>query len=304
MAAPADAPAIATRDLKKNIPVGFWGKPKRLLDGVSFELAAGHTMGFIGPNGAGKSTTIKHLIGGAVPSSGEVRIFGGDPRQPAVRRRLGYMPELPYLPPTLTPWEMMSLHATLCGASSARIPALLERVDLAGKSRERVGGFSKGMQTRLSLALALLHEPDLLILDEPMSGLDPVGRQMVRTLLREQAQAGRTIFFSSHVLSDVEALCDRVAVIRDGKVVYAGTAAQAIGEGPPAAWTLRLAIDAEPAGVRAARREGDTWLVVVDGADAVDAALAMKKAGATVLSVEPMRPTLEERIVHLLGGAA
>src|SRR4051794_36257945 len=123
-------PAIAVRDLDKTVPVGFWGKKISLLSAVSLEVPAGSTTGFVGKNGAGKSTTIKHLVGGARPTRGEVRIFGDDPQKPGVRKRFGYMPDLPYLPPTLTPHEMMVLHAALCGAPSSRIDGLLERVDL------------------------------------------------------------------------------------------------------------------------------------------------------------------------------
>ncbi len=295
--------AIEVRDLQKSIAVGFWGTKKSLLDGVSLTVARGATVGFVGPNGAGKSTTIKHLIGGARPTRGSVEVFGGDPRSPAVRRRFGYMPELPSLPPTLTPREMMNLHASLCGAGRDRVGALLERVDLAARARDRLGSFSKGMQTRLSLALALLHQPDLLILDEPMSGLDPVGRHLVREILREHAAAGRTIFFSSHVLSDVEALCDHVVAIRQGRVVYTGSAAQALGEEIDA-WTVRVRMDKEPSGVREARREGDTWLAVVDGKDGLAAASSLKDQGGVVLSLEPRRASLEERLMELLGGGA
>jgi ABC-2 type transport system ATP-binding protein len=297
--------AIAVRGLEKVIAVGFWGTKKKLLGGVDLVVGAGSTVGFIGQNGAGKSTTIKHLVGGARPTKGEVKIFGGDPQSPSVRRRFGYMPELPNLPPTLTPREMMKLHGTLCGSAPERGSALLERVELADKQNERVGGFSKGMQTRLTLALALLHDPDLLILDEPMSGLDPGGRHLVRTLLREQAAAGKTIFFSSHVLSDVEALCDAVIVIRAGKVVYSGSAADAVGT-VVGAWMVRVSpvSSSPPAFGRDARREGDTWVVVVDGGDALSVAQRVKDAGASLISIEPLRATLEERMAELLGRSA
>jgi ABC-2 type transport system ATP-binding protein len=262
-------------------------------------------VGFVGVNGAGKSTTLKHLIGGSRPTRGTVRVFGADPRAPTVRKRFGYMPEQPWLPPTLTPREMMRLHATLSGMSpsSPRIDALLDAVGLAERATERVGTFSKGMQTRLTLALALLPEPELLILDEPMSGLDPVGRQLVRRILREQAQQGRTILFSSHVLSDVEALCSDVIVINAGKIVYSGSASAALGEAT-GGWTVRVGSATtapQGEGIREARREGDTWLLSVNAATGEEAARRGTATGGTLLSLEPERPSLEDRLLEIIG---
>lgn len=296
--------AISLRGLSKTIPVGFWGKKVTLLHDVTFDVRRGVTVGFVGSNGAGKSTTIKHIIGGARPTRGEVRVLGGDPTEPSVRRRLGYMPELPYLPPTLTPREMIRLHAALVGVAPVTPVSdrLLALVGLAERADQRVGSFSKGQQTRLTLALALLQDPEVLVLDEPMSGLDPVGRQLVRRVLRDEAEAGRTIFFSSHVLADVEALCDDVVVIEKGRIVYAGTAADAVGTTTDA-WTLRIRVadGAPPPGVRSARKEGDTLVVVVEGADGVAAAQRLQTAGATVLSLEPLRASLEERLLGWIG---
>jgi ABC-2 type transport system ATP-binding protein len=298
--------AITLHGLTKTVPVGFWGRKVTILQDVSLTVRAGVTVGFVGGNGAGKSTTIKHVIGGARPTAGEVRVFGADPRLPAARRRFGYMPELPNLPPTLTPMEMMRLHARLYGeVARMRQEELLELVGLSDRARQRVGSFSKGQQTRLALALALLHDPELLILDEPMSGLDPVGRQLVRRILREEAAAGRTIFFSSHVLADVEALCQEVAVIDKGRLVYSGPAEDAIGA-TIGAWTLRIrtADGAPPPGTRDARREGDTLVVVVDDPDGVGAAQRLQAGGAVVLALEPLRPSLEERLLGWIGSAS
>ncbi len=300
--------AIEVRALDKTITVGFWGSKKQLLSSVSFVVEQGHTVGFVGVNGAGKSTTIKHLIGGARPTSGSVTVLGGDPRRREVRRRFGYMPELPYLPPTLTPREVLHLHATLSQvrAPATRIEALLEVVGLRERAKERTGSFSKGMQTRLTLALALLAEPELLILDEPMSGLDPVGRQLVRRLLREQAQAGRTILFSSHVLSDVEALCTDVIVIDAGTIVYTGSASAAVGE-PTGRWVVRVAGNgAAPSGppIKDVRREGDTWLMFLAAASGDEAARHAHAAGLAIISLEPERPSLEDRLLSMIGRSA
>lgn len=307
----AASTAIEVVGLQKTIRTGFLGRKKDLLHDVSLRVPAGTTVGFIGANGAGKSTTIKHVIGASRPTSGTVRVFGEDPTRAPVRRRLGYMPEIPQLPPTLTPHELLELHGVLCGMNASdrkrRGDELLTRLDLAEHARRRVGGFSKGMQTRLSLALALVHEPELLILDEPMSGLDPVGRQLVRGILHELGNSGRSIFFSSHVLSDVEALCDEVVVIRGGKIVYSGATSAAVGTAPNQ-WRLRIITkDGQPPGVAEGarvRKEGDTFVVDVDGSDGVAIAAGFQERGARVLSFEARTPTLEERTAEWIGGAS
>lgn len=299
---------IVVDALDKVIAVGFWGRKKRLLEGVSFVVEAGRTVGFVGVNGAGKSVTIKHLIGSVRPTSGSVRVLGGDPRRPEVRRRIGYMPELPYLPPTLTTLEVLRLHAALCGVldPARRINQLLDVVGLGARARDRVGSFSKGMQTRLTLALAMLAEPELLILDEPMSGLDPVGRRLVRRLLREQGTAGRTILFSSHVLDDVEALCTDVVVIDAGKTVYAGPTAGALGA-PTGRWLVRVIDDGvapDGGSFGEARREGDTWVLSLSANSGEDAARRTHAAGLVIVSLEPERRSLEDRVLALIGGSA
>jgi ABC-2 type transport system ATP-binding protein len=308
--------AIVVEKLSKTIRTGFLGRKKQLLDGVSLTVPRGKTVGFIGSNGAGKSTTIKHLIGSSRPTSGSVRVMGENPAHAKARARLGYMPEIPQLPPTLTPNELIDLHGVLCGIDAAtraqRGKALLARLDLSAHAKSRVGGFSKGMQTRLSLLLALLHEPELFILDEPMSGLDPAGRQLVRTILHELSTQGRSIFFSSHVLSDVEALCDGVVIIRGGRIVYAGATSDVVGAAPNQ-WRLRVLTSdgREPStaalpkesGARV-RKEGDTFLIDVDGPDGVAIAAALQQSGVRVLSVEARRPSLEERTATMIGGAA
>lgn len=294
-----ETPAIEVQSLTKEITTGFWGRRVRLLDDVTFTVPRGATVGFIGNNGAGKSTTIKHIIGGAAPTSGTVKVLGEDPRAPRVRQRFGYMPELPHLPPTLTPREMMRLHGALYGLRDhRRFSEILTLVGLEERATQRLGSMSKGQQTRLSLALALLHTPEVLILDEPMSGLDPAGRLLVRRLLRQEADAGRTILFSSHVLTDVEALCDAVIVIERGRVVFSGPTAGAVGA-HISSWLIRVQTQdgTPPAGVREVRREGDTLMVVMDGNDGIALAASLQARGARVLSVEPVRASLEDRLI-------
>lgn len=221
-----EALAIETTDLHKSTRVGFWGRQRQLLSGIHVTVPKGRLFGFIGQNGAGKSTTIKHLIGALTPDSGSVRINGECPRKRLSRYEIGYLPELPRLPLTSTPLEILRLHGELLGLDKAQrrrdSEQLLERVELVENGNQMLTHFSKGMLQRLSLATALLGGPQILILDEPMSGLDPYGRQLVREILQEQQRLGRTVFFSSHILSDIESLCENVCVIHQGKTVAQG----------------------------------------------------------------------------------
>lgn len=194
---------------------GFTGKPKRLISAVSFSIDPGETVGLIGHNGAGKSTTIKILMNLVRPTTGKMTLFGAA-HGASARRRLGYAPETPRLQETLTAHEILQIHERLVGVPG---PNVLERVGLDGVANQRVGTFSKGLRQRLSLGVALLGTPDLLVLDEPMSGLDPVGRADVATLIREEQNRGATILFSTHILPDVAHLCDRIIVLRSGNVV-------------------------------------------------------------------------------------
>ncbi|MFZ9886996.1 MAG: ABC transporter ATP-binding protein [Myxococcota bacterium] len=247
-------------------------------------------------------------IGAARPSSGQVRIAGLPPESQEARRRLGYLPELPQLPATVTPRELLALHARLHGVPSRerkpKVDALLARVELASRADHRIGTFSKGMQQRVGLALALIGSPEVLILDEPMSGLDPMGRKLVRDLIREQARAGCTVFFSSHVLPDVEALCDGIAVLARGRLLLRGTV-QELLEGSAHGVELRFRCDGDVPGV-AARLGAVTahgashQLLLPPGSDGLAAANELAAAGCIIEQLEPARPPLEEHIVALL----
>ncbi|MBI5512858.1 MAG: ABC transporter ATP-binding protein [Deltaproteobacteria bacterium] len=194
---------------------------------VSFDVRRGEIFGFLGPNGAGKTTTLKTLLGLIFPTRGTVRLFGQPVTARAVRRRLGYLPENPYLYQYLTARELMDLFGRLAGLDAEtrarRGPELLERVGLSTAMDRPVRKYSKGMLQRAGLAQALLGDPDLLILDEPMTGLDPIGRKEVRDLILEERRRGRTVLFSSHILSDVELLCDRVAILKGGELAAYGS---------------------------------------------------------------------------------
>jgi len=217
---------LSVKDLKKTFRKPFSGRKVEAVRGVSFEVHAGEIFGFLGPNGAGKTTTLKMITGLIAPTSGSGTILGEPAPSPDAMKRVGFLPENPYVYPYLTPREFVSLCASLSGMNGkdfhARVEKVLARVGITEAIDRPVRALSKGMLQRVGLAAALVHEPELLILDEPMSGLDPVGRKEVRDLIVEEKKNGRTVFFSSHILSDVEMLCDRVCILRKGEVVVSG----------------------------------------------------------------------------------
>src|SRR6185312_8977343 len=222
-----DVLAIETIDLTKDYAVGFWRKrPKRSLDHLSLQVEEGEVFGFLGPNGAGKTTTLKLLLQLIFPTSGAARILGRPPGDVAAKRRLGYLPENPYFYDYLTAEELMTYFGGLLGLDAVerrrRVSSLLDEVGIGAERRLQLRKFSKGMLQRVGIAQALLNEPRLVILDEPMSGLDPLGRRDVRQLILRLRDRGCTVFFSSHVLSDAEALCSRVAILAKGRLVASG----------------------------------------------------------------------------------
>lgn len=205
------------------IAYGKGAKQNVAVGGLTFEIRQGETVGFIGPNGAGKSSTIKALMGFHFPTSGSLRIFARPVPDVQVRSRIGYLPEVTQYYPFMKARELLELYGGLSGLTKAqlreRIPGLLARVGLEGKGEELIEKFSKGMQQRIGIAQALISDPDLLILDELSSGLDPVGRYDLRETMLELKRQGKTIFFSSHELHEVEDLCDRIIVLNRGKKV-------------------------------------------------------------------------------------
>lgn len=215
--------ALAVEDLRKTYRHGFWGRPARpALQGVSFRVERGQVFALLGHNGAGKTTTIKAILGLVRLQGGRVAIGGVDARRPEARARVGFLPESPSFHDNLSARELLDFHGRLCGLDAAkrrrRIATCLEEVGMAEHADRRVGACSKGMRQRIGLAQALLGDPDLLILDEPQSGLDPQGRRQVRDILLARKRAGVTILFSSHIVPDVEAVADQVAMIHHGRV--------------------------------------------------------------------------------------
>lgn len=295
---------IDVRDLKKTFRIGFFGRRVEAVKGVSFDVRRGEVFGFLGPNGAGKTTTIKMLTGLIKPTGGEAFLFGARVPSADARRRLGFLPENPYVYPYLTPREFVLLCGRLSGLSgkhlSERTQAMLAKVGIAYAADRPVKRLSKGMLQRTGLAAALVSDPELLVLDEPMSGLDPVGRKEVRDLILEERAAGRTIFFSTHILSDVEAMCDRVAILREGRVVVSGALRKLLrGDVLRTEITLASASEAlckslESAGHKVKQRP-DVVVVEVEGEKLVASVLREAlEADAQVLEVVPRRETLED----------
>lgn len=203
---------------------------KIALNGLDLEVRAGEVFGFLGPNGAGKTTTMNVLLGFVPPTSGSASLFGIDVRQPIARQRIGYLPELTYYYKFLTAEELLRFYAKIFGLAAAeadrRIAGLLKLVELEHAAKRPIKSYSKGMQQRVGLAQSLINNPDLLILDEPTSGLDPLGRMKVREIIQRLKNEGKTVFFSSHELGEVETVCDRVAIVHEGELKAVGTVAE------------------------------------------------------------------------------
>ena len=297
-------PAIATSGLRKS-----FGSRVALHD-LTLTVQPGEVFGFLGPNGAGKTTAMKILLGLVRPSGGQALVFGRPPAGPAARRRIGYLPEHFRFQEWATGAELLDFHGRLAGLGAAeraaRIPELLERVGLEGRGGERVRRYSKGMTQRLGLALAILHRPDLVLLDEPTSALDPMGRREVRELVRELAAAGVTVFLNSHLLTEVEAVCDRVAIVSQGRVLASGPLDDLAG----AVTQLRVLADRVDRPLLAllerhgqvTRVEGTAVTLDVDTLDlAPDLARELVTAGYRLYGLVPVQRSLEDIFVDLVG---
>ncbi|GAB7046853.1 ABC transporter ATP-binding protein [Catenuloplanes indicus] len=288
------SPAVWADGLRKRY------RKRVAVDGVSFTVGRGEVLGLLGPNGAGKTTVIKMLLGLVRPDAGETMLLGRPSREPRARARVGYLPELFRYQPWLTASEVLRLHARLAG--TAGDPGVLDAVGLADRADDRVGGFSKGMQQRLGLAVALVARPELVVLDEPTSALDPIGRADVRDLLLALRDKGVAVLLNSHLIGEVERVCDRVVILDRGRVAASGTLPELLG-----GRELRLHLDgvapaaADRLGGTAAVRDGDWWTIALP--DDVPALVSdLVGLGVRVHAVEPGRISLEDRLLTILRG--
>jgi len=280
-----------------------------ILKDLSFEVHPGEIFGFIGTNGAGKTTTIKLVLGLLFPDSGTIRLCGEDPARPEARRRVGFLPENPYFHDYLTGAEFLDFHARLHGFRQPerrkRVGELLERVGLTNRADRALRLYSKGMLQRIGLAQALLHDPDVVILDEPMSGLDPIGRRDVRDLILELKRRGRTVFFSTHILSDTETICDRVGMLVRGRLAAIGTVEELV-RGEVESWEVTLAWPGPgnpPIGQVLSRRDDRVLLQVGSQADLHRLVASLNGGGARLVAVSPARRSLEDLLVKEVRGA-
>lgn len=301
---------IEIDNLTKDYEVGFWRKRKvRALDGLSLEVNRGEIFGFLGANGAGKTTTLKLLMRLIFPTDGKARILGRDIADLSMHHQIGYLPENPYFYDYLTAREFLDYCGQLFGCPRderrKRSTELLTRVSLDEKSWDvQLRKFSKGMLQRVGLAQALINNPEVVFLDEPMSGLDPVGRREVRDLIAGLRQEGKTVFMCSHILSDIEVLCDRVAILKRGRLAHVGNLdelrqgagdhnrVEVVATGSDAATLARHLSDARQ--VQVSVTASGLRVEVADEKDVDEVIVALRKAGGKLVSVQPVRQSLEE----------
>ncbi|MFZ5444879.1 MAG: ABC transporter ATP-binding protein [Myxococcota bacterium] len=304
--------AISVKELRKEFSLGFGVRRRTGLDGMTFEVQQGEIYGFLGPNGAGKTTSIKVLTGLLQQDSGTAAIFGREPTVASARKRLGYLPESPVFYDHLTGREFLRFCGKISGLGGAaleqRATQLIEQVGLGHAGDLQIRRYSKGMTQRIGIAQALIHEPDLVILDEPMSGLDPMGRADVRDLILSLKKSGKTVFFSTHIIPDVEVICTRVGIVNKGKMIREGSVKELIDDAretgmevvvqglPPGAALEREGITSERLGDRqvftAATPELTHWLLG-----------EVLKSSARVVSVVPRRSSLEDLVVRMLANS-
>jgi len=301
--------AIEIENLTKDYPFGFLHlKKKRSLEGLTMQVEDGEVFGFLGPNGAGKSTTIKLLVGLIFPDAGSAQILGRPITDIEMHRDIGYLPEQPYFYDYLTAAEVLDyfarFHDLTAADRSARVAMMLKKVGLETARKIQLRKYSKGMLQRVGLAQAILHDPKVVILDEPMSGLDPIGRREVRDIILELKREGRTVLFSTHILSDAEMLCDRVGVIVGGKLRGVGAPGEIVGmkaQGMEILFELPAGGGANAGPILAkATKTGDRYRMQVTEDELYVALEQLRGAGAKILSVAQVKASLEEYFMHLI----
>jgi len=300
--------AIEIDNLTKDYPYGFLHlKKRRSLEGLSMQVETGEVFGFLGPNGAGKSTTIKLLVGLIFPEAGTARILGKPITDIEMHRDIGYLPEQPYFYDYLTAAEMLDYFARFHDLTAAdrreRVARMLKKVGLETAGKIQLRKYSKGMLQRVGLAQAILHDPQVVILDEPMSGLDPIGRREVRDIILELKRAGKTVMFSTHILSDAEMLCDRVGVIVGGKLRGVGAPGEIVGM---KAHGMEILFELPGGGANAAAliakatKTGDRYCMQIPEEELYAALQQLRGAGAKILSVAQVKASLEEYFMNLI----
>lgn len=307
--------AIEIENLTKDFLVGFWRpRPYRALDGLTLSVESGEVFGFLGPNGAGKSTTLKLLMQLIYPSAGHARILGRPAGDVAVRQRIGFLAENPYYYDYLTAEEMLTYFARLFGirgqAANDRVARVLDEVGLGAERRMRLRQFSKGMLQRAGLAQALINDPEVVFLDEPMSGLDPLGRRQVRDLILQLRAKGTTVFFSSHILSDAETLCNRVAIMAQGRLAASGRISEIVAF-QLKGWELvasgvtddlRAALAQKVAGIRPL--SPGRYMIHIEPDEKPEQLMTeLSSRGASVESLLPVRDTLEDYFMQQVNAA-
>ena len=311
--------AIRIESLTKDYAIGFWRRRTyRALDHLSLDIDGGEVFGFLGPNGAGKTTTLKLLMQLIFPTSGRAEILGRPVGDIGTRHRIGYLPENPSFYDYLTAEELLGYFGELFGYSGAdrrtRVQALLDRVGIGAERRLQLRKFSKGMIQRVGIAQALLNDPEVVFLDEPMSGLDPLGRRDVRSLILELRDQGRTVFFSSHILADAEALCRRVAVVAGGRLAASGALSDILAfqvhgwELVMAGLSPEVVARLKPSVRRATEISPGRYALELSLDQSPDHMLAeLMAAGASLVSLNPVRGTLEDffmkRVAEMGAGA-
>src|SRR6185295_3252614 len=297
---------VRIENLTKQYKPGWpWQAPVNALNGLSLSVQRGEIYGFLGPNGSGKTTTLKILLGLIKATGGKAEIFGRPAGEVAVRRRLGFLPESPYFYDYLTAEEFLTFYGRMAGLERAyltgRVTTLLELVGLSEARTRQLRKFSKGMLQRVGLAQALIHDPELVIMDEPMSGLDPVGRKQVRDLILSLRDQGKTVFFSTHIIPDVEVMCDRVGIVLKGKLLTEGRVEELVNHASTRSVEIvceGISVETTPGIVRIARKvyqRGRQGLIQLHDPKQVDEVLAAIRAGGgRTLSVTPLKGSLEE----------
>lgn len=297
--------AIDILDLEKRYSVGFWKKrPKQALYPLRMQVTEGEIFGFLGPNGAGKTTTLKLLMGLISPTAGTARILGMELSNPKMKAQIGFLPEQPYFYDYLTAREVLHYYGRLSGMESkslsSKVSTMLDRVGLRDAAGVQLRKFSKGMLQRAGIAQAILHDPKVVFLDEPMSGLDPMGRREVRDLIEQLKREGKTVFFSTHILADAEALCDRVAIIHHGKLQNVGAVAELTANvhgKVELVWQGTRTPDALRTLITESHVAGDTVRAILPEENQEIAIEVLRRKRIRLISVIPVRVSLEDYFV-------